>query len=423
MINKYVKYKLDKVGSGFCLAKWTTSTLHLGIGKTHSCHHCNPHPIPLKELKNDVSVLHNTPYKKEQRIIMLSGNRSAECDYCWNIEDNSDVYSDRVLMSAKKESFFNYNKIKNTDMFDPTYLEVSFSNVCNLKCAYCGPSFSSQWYSEISNNGPYPTSNFYNSIVDTQLKEQDNPYIKAFWEYLPAIYKNLHTLRITGGEPLLSKNTFKLLDYIKNNPNKNLTLTVNSNLSVEPEILEKFILYCNDLPVKKIDIATSNEAYGERAEYIRDGLNYKTWLLNCESIIKSVPGVRLHLMCAYNALSVTSFTDFLKDIKKLSDTYRTVYLSISYVRYPNFLEAAILPENWRGYLEDSLSYLEKNLNNKETINRFKHVLASFDIKQHTDCQKKDLVLFLKEYDLRRKKKFLEVFPEYATVLHEYSKFL
>ena len=28
------------------------------------------------------------------------------------------------------------------------------------------------------------------------------------------LYRDLHTFRITGGEPLLSKDTFKVLDYI-----------------------------------------------------------------------------------------------------------------------------------------------------------------------------------------------------------------
>lgn len=423
MINKFVKYKLDQVGPGFCLAKWSTSTIHLGLGKTHSCHHCGPHVIPLEELKNDISALHNTSFKKKQRQIMLSGGRPEECDYCWKIEDNSKYYSDRVVTSSKLENLIHFKKIKNTDHFDPTYLEISFSNVCNLKCAYCGPSYSSQWYKEILVKGPYPTSSQYNSVLDKQLKEEINPYITAFWEYLPKIYKKLHTLRITGGEPLLSKNTFKILEYIRSNPNPNLTLTVNSNLSVEKEIIDKFIFACRDLSVKKIDIATSNESYKEKAEYIRDGLKYDVWLSNCEHILKSIKNVRLHLMCSYNVLAVSSFTDFLKDIKNLKNNYESVELSVSYVRDPKFLAASILPNSWRHYLENSLCYLEKNFNNKEIVSRFKHCIAWFDEKENDPIIKNDFVLFIKEYDLRRSKKFLDVFPEYSNILHEYSKFL
>ena len=45
-----VKNKLNEVGCGFCLAKWTQVTMHLHNGLTHSCHHPTPHKIPLSEL-------------------------------------------------------------------------------------------------------------------------------------------------------------------------------------------------------------------------------------------------------------------------------------------------------------------------------------------------------------------------------------
>ena len=47
-----VKQKLDNVGCGFCLAKWTQVTIHLGTGINHSCHHVKAHRIDLEELKN-----------------------------------------------------------------------------------------------------------------------------------------------------------------------------------------------------------------------------------------------------------------------------------------------------------------------------------------------------------------------------------
>ena len=77
-----VKEKLDKVGCGFCLAKWTQVTIHLGLGMTHSCHHPSPHKISLKEIKRNPSALHNTSYKKQKRKEMLEGKRPQECNYC-----------------------------------------------------------------------------------------------------------------------------------------------------------------------------------------------------------------------------------------------------------------------------------------------------------------------------------------------------
>ena len=35
---------------------------------------------------------------------MLEGKRPSECDYCWNVEDNSPQFSDRVFKSNESWS-------------------------------------------------------------------------------------------------------------------------------------------------------------------------------------------------------------------------------------------------------------------------------------------------------------------------------
>ena len=152
------KKKLDTVGPGFCLAKWEQVTLHLHNGTTHSCYHPMVHKIPLDELKNNPSAIHNTYHKKLQRKIMLEGGRPPECSFCWNIEDSSDkCYSDRLYKSATIAPE-NFEKIKNINWkedYNPAYVEVSFSNLCNMACCYCSPIVSSRYMEEIKKYGPY----------------------------------------------------------------------------------------------------------------------------------------------------------------------------------------------------------------------------------------------------------------------------
>ena len=164
---QHMKDMLNSTGPGFCLAKWTQVTMHLGNGTTHSCHHPSPHKIPLDELKNNPSALHNTNYKKRQRKAMLNGQRPKECDFCWRVEDNGET-SDRVYKSLDQFSFEHHDKIAelvgDEDIF-PTYVEVSFGNTCNFKCAYCGPPYSSQWQQEIKNGGAYQLTDMtFNNI-------------------------------------------------------------------------------------------------------------------------------------------------------------------------------------------------------------------------------------------------------------------
>jgi glycosyltransferase involved in cell wall biosynthesis len=51
------------------------------------------------------------------------------------------------------------------------------------------------------------------------IKHSDpNPYVDAFWKWWPELYQKLETLRLTGGEPLLSKDVWRMLDAIEANP-------------------------------------------------------------------------------------------------------------------------------------------------------------------------------------------------------------
>ena len=83
-----------------CTAKFFTSTIYLQSGQTHSCYHPLPHQIPLEEIKDNPSALHNTKHKIARRKQMILGERPSECNYCWRVEDMGDEFiSDRIIKS------------------------------------------------------------------------------------------------------------------------------------------------------------------------------------------------------------------------------------------------------------------------------------------------------------------------------------
>ena len=222
------KTELNTVSPSMCVAKWNQVTIHLGTGLTHSCHHPSPHKIPLSELVGNPSALHNTNFKKSQRNLMLNGQRPKECDYCWRVEDahigatENNVFSDRITKSSESWALPHIQTIKNTpwtDNVNPKYMEVSFDTTCNLKCAYCGPSYSTTWRQEIEEHGPYLLGD--GALYDLGWLDKTgqlpmpitkpNPYIDAFWQWWPDAVKDLEIFRITGGEPLLSKQVFRVV--------------------------------------------------------------------------------------------------------------------------------------------------------------------------------------------------------------------
>ncbi len=205
----------EQLGHALCLAKWKQVSLHLTTGQTNSCYHPPLHQIPADILKDNPSALHNTPYKKEQRKIMLKQERPSECSYCWTQEDLGNL-SDRHYRSGEPWAAKDFDTIVNSTGDEdaiPSYVEVNFNHACNLMCSYCSPQFSSSWADEVARHGAYPTSNPHNdpSHFTGNRKpipsREHNPYVDAFWEWWPTLYPELEHFRMTGGEPLMDKNT------------------------------------------------------------------------------------------------------------------------------------------------------------------------------------------------------------------------
>jgi organic radical activating enzyme len=449
-----VKDKLDSVGCGFCLAKWTQVTMHLHNGLTHSCHHPTPHKIPLAEIRNNPSALHNTKHKKYKRKEMLEGKRPSECEYCWKVEDNSKSFSDRVFKSEEPWSQPFLKEISNLgwrENYNPKYVEVAFSNACNFKCSYCGPMFSSKWIEEIEKFGGYPTTDSFNSLEQIKAEgklpykhSDENPYVDAFWEWWPDLYRDLHTFRITGGEPLLAKDTWKVLDYIieQPNPNKNLHIAINSNLGVPDNLIDRFIEKINKLEEEKrvsdFVIFTSVDGWGKQAEYGRHGLNFDKFWKNIDKILSKCPTVTIGIMCTYNVFSILTFDELIKGVyeykKKYSSMDRAwntaVSLDTSFLRYPSHQTVQILPKEFSENVNKSAEFaksLEEIYHTTHNefgvtygfseieITKIKRIYDWMLSEQDEKTLKRNRFNFYKfvnEHDKRRGINFLETFPEY-----------
>jgi organic radical activating enzyme len=487
-LNK-VKKMLNSTGCGFCLAKFRQVTLHLGTGMTHSCHHPSPHKIELAEIKNNPAALFNTKILKSARKQMLNGERPDECDYCWRVEDNDGV-SDRFYKSLEPWALPDHDSITqltgDEDIY-PKYLEVSFNNACNLQCVYCGPEFSSKWVEELKKYGPLKVLEGtkdekwvqgYQDLDTLNYKNREfNPYVDAFWKWFPEASKHLKHYRITGGEPLMSKETFKSMDWIIENPNQDLEFSVNSNLSVPEQLWESFIerlkIIADNKLVKKFTVYTSVEGWGERAEYARTGLNFDLFKKRVE-FLAAMDNVRVVVMAAFNMFSITSFDKVLDwiyklklehnpctfaatledrtgfniapaknylDRKKLNPSHSvTVGIDIPYLRHPTMLDIHFCTHQLlEDYLFKCVEYMAARTKNDSwtypggfeqyEVEKMKRIVthrmyyneknkperdSGEDIKRN----RAEFYEFVNEMDNRRNTNFLKTFPEMTEFYEE-----
>ena len=308
---------LDTKSASFCAAKWYNATIWLGSGQTTSCHHPPAHAIDMEQLKINPRALHNTDQKKQDRAQMQTGQRPAGCEYCWKIEDMGvDAVSDRVYKSRiyTLESLDQAFQTPPAEDINLRTLEIAFDRTCQFACSYCNPAFSSTWVKDIKNNGAYQglvsdgRNHFTHEHHSSQLYKfgEYNPYVEAFFAWWETdLHRTLQELRITGGEPTMSGELWKLIDWFKTNKGRSQTkLAINSNLGMDRLKLLEFANRTADIP--HLEIYTSMEACDAQAEYIRDGLDYDLWMHNVQELLERDHVRAVHFMCTINALCLDS---------------------------------------------------------------------------------------------------------------------
>jgi len=428
-----------QLGPALCLAKWRQVSLHLPTGLNNSCYHPPLHKIPIEAIGRTPAALHNTEHKKQQRKLMLAGERPAECQYCWNMEDQGKL-SDRHYRSGEPWAAVDFDKIKNSTGDEdviPSYVEVNFNHACNLKCSYCSPQFSSSWADETARLGAYPTLVPHNApehfVGDRRPipAREHNPYVEAFWQWWPDLYPQLSHFRMTGGEPLLDRNTYRVFDYVLDHPRPDLHLCVTSNFSVDEKSWQRYKGYlvelCQEGRLEHFMQYVSLDGWGAQAQYMRHGLDFDLLWDRVNQFLTEIPYRNsLTFIVTMNNLSVTSLDSLFAGIlglrKTYSKTYQRVWFDTPVLRQPAWQSLQILPESYADRLEHLWAWMIRQIETEDDpFHGFKdYEIARLDRdiawmragqNQNHSQAKADFYRFFSEYDRRRGTDFLKTFPE------------
>jgi organic radical activating enzyme len=436
---EYRERSVNSISPSFCGAKWYNATIWLGNGTTASCHHPPAHKIPLEEIAQSYKAIHNTQYKKLIRKQMLEGERPKECEYCWKIEDmGSDKVSDRVYKSViytDEELMDAKTKLGWTEDVDLRTLEIAFDPNCNFACSYCNASFSTTWQKDIKTYGPYQ-----NLVSDGAgafqhdgghsmpygKKNEGNPYIEAFWKWWEGdLQHTLRELRVTGGEPTMSQDFWKLMKWWESNKDCNVEFAVNSNLGQKDELFEELLKASHN--IKSFHLYTSCETIGLHAEYIRDGLKWEKWITNVERMLKEGNVKSINCMMTINALCLFHITEFMDEMLRLKRTYKTSSPNCSFniLRFPSFQSIVTLPKEIR---EERANHIEKWINDNydgggnffldwerdgmlRMVSYIREVETGHSHTSSLESRERDFKSFYMQYDIRRNKNFVNTFPE------------
>ena len=223
----------------------------------------------------------NSPDLDKIKKDLTDNHYNDNCETCYNLEKHSGT--------ATLRNHFNlhYPEIDKGLQF----LEVRWSNLCNLTCVYCGSTQSSSWEDKLN---PHKVKTIRNSY-DIELEE-----------WILSKSEQIHELILVGGEPLLMKQNFALLQKISDSARLLIITNLSYNLINNPcaELLFK-------RPVDNTLWNISVENYGDKFEYIRTGAKWTQFENNLKLLVERAPNT-VNLLMVYGIFSALNLLDTVK---------------------------------------------------------------------------------------------------------------
>ncbi len=234
----------------------------------------------------------DTDIKQVQQSI-INQQRSPSCGTCWRLEDRG-LPSERQLHNSAFDFYLDRDLEKiEQDAIDNQYrsqiVKLDTSNLCNGMCVTCNSSHSSAWAA--LENKPIK----YNKIA---TKEID----KINWQ-------DIRQLSFVGGEPLLEKLNFEILNRLleSNNTSCFVSIVTNGSCALSPaqfQLLRKF---------SNLNICLSIDGVSARFEYMRYPLSWSLLCENLEHFKKITSNISVSAMISnVNVYYYTELIDFFK---------------------------------------------------------------------------------------------------------------
>lgn len=389
-----------------CQLKWTWSTIFLTTGETASCHRTNHHGFDTKQFD-----FHNTPEKINDRKKMLQGQWPDQgCSYCRNIEmagGQSDRITNLDMAGIHAPPELDHDPTATT--VTPRILEVYFDNLCNLKCVYCGPHFSSLWDAENKKHGSFRKNGL--TISDSFAKDPDIQHNKQrLFAWLIDHAYDLTNFNFLGGEPLFQNDLDHCLDLFAKHPAPDLDFQIFSNLNASQQRLGSIVDKVRTLidlgHIRQFTVTASLDCWGESAEYARFPLDLSVWSRNFELLLAE-PWIRLVVGSTVTPLTIKTLPDLIMKLNHWR-SQREVHHYFNSVNSPSYLFIDILgdifgedfekalnlmpvdtPEqkNTRLYLEGIGRQSASGEPNKQEILKLRTFLDELDRRRHTDWRR------------------------------------
>lgn len=250
-------------------------------------------------------------YSKEHRIARETMQNNGWPDVCAVCENNEK----QNIKSPRQRALERFNS--HTEQIKLEYLDIKFSNVCNLSCRMCNPASSSQLEYLYSKDKKDDIPSFLQFYHRKSLREtSDNEFRKERY-VKQCIIDGLEHLKVTGGEPFASRPFLNVIDWCdEENYCENVGLSVTTNGTKYNQLLlwklSKF---------KYLNVVVSVDGTGKIYDYIRQGSTWEKLQRNLGSFDDFFKDKKDKLRYHNNTIHIATILQFYNifDIPNLID--------------------------------------------------------------------------------------------------------
>lgn len=397
---------VDTKDKHFCILPW----IHMHIwpnGTTYPC--ClatndyqlgNTNTSSFQELWNSERM---TTLRKN----IIEGKPTSGCSRCYEHERQGSR-SMRQNMNMDYEHLLDRTSLTNedgtVDDIHMAYMDIRFSNICNMRCRTCGPELSSQWVDDAVKIKRYSPD------APKILKIKKS--LDDFWSDVQPWIDTVERIYFAGGEPLIMDEHYKILEYLIEIGKTDIVIAYNTNFSKLTYKGKDVIELWKHFPI--VRLGASLDAMGERAEYMRKGTDWKQIEANIQRLQKEAPHVKFQVSATVSAYNAWHCADFFDDwVNK--GYVKPQDIDINVLLFPEYQQAQILPTSVRLEAQTKIQDFMQRTNMKE-VDKNGRSFAAFTalvntLDEHKPHLANEFFRQNKIMDKVREEDLLTVFPE------------
>ena len=392
----------------FCILPW----MHMHVWPTGKVYPCcvADNNLPVGDLKkNNLEEIWNDTGMRTLRRNMMSEIPSNECRRCYSDEKHG-LFS----MRNSSNKHFGHNisdQVYTLDNgyhneFKLKYWDIRFSNICNFKCRYCGPAFSSNWWEDKA--ALYGKENIGHDKFLYSGKDKEDTW-NQMQEHLP----HVEQIYFAGGEPLIMEEHYRLLKWLVENNRTNVRLIYNTNFSELTFKKQNVLDWWKKFD--SVSVGASLDAMGSRAEYMRKGTIWNEIEDNRIKMMEVCPNVDFYVSATVNIFNLLHITDFHREWTK-KGLIAAQDININILNGPDYYRCDVLPQKYKDIaianIENTIDWLKDKDHLTRATNGYKGLINFLNATDNSNLLRK----FFKvtdELDNLRKEKFEEVFLEFG----------